>query len=493
MQEQGFGTTLESNVIFSQKSFLPRSGMLNLTFDVFGQPLNLLEVGGRMEGLEMFIEKFFGPNGYYPEETIEAIIKGMRQSQLNQETTLEHMLEAVTDEQEGSYYVRLLGNDVYYNHFRGIENFFDKSTNFNLMEVVMELARTGKVDYTKSFNLLDSEFKYPTVSGLPLQLKLNSKATIGLRMDGKFSVSSLRDIDIIGQIHPSASIHSDVSVMIDAHFSKYGRKTTVDMQTSTYLDGKLQVSDGQLVDISLNMPHDKIELLNVQQDKLFIEDDEDVTPQASKTWVNVDCTPTSEFLGAKLCLTETVSEELKSQFALNIEKTDVHTGYIFHYSRDSNRLEFIMNTPGSTIDRKLSVTASVTDDSINVDLHTPWKTLAAAGSREIGGNGHKYLMTVTTDESKSYEMEAAYSILKHASASKIDSTLKFASTGIEYLNTHVSFEVNSDKKLTKLEIQDTGDIIPASLQCKEISYIIRINYYIFHSNCIKYDNIITCY
>lgn len=35
---------LEGNVIFSQYSYLPRSASLNLTVDIFGQSVNLLEV-----------------------------------------------------------------------------------------------------------------------------------------------------------------------------------------------------------------------------------------------------------------------------------------------------------------------------------------------------------------------------------------------------------------------------------------------------------------
>ena len=36
--------SLESNLIFSQQSYLPRSASLNLTVDIFGQSINLLEV-----------------------------------------------------------------------------------------------------------------------------------------------------------------------------------------------------------------------------------------------------------------------------------------------------------------------------------------------------------------------------------------------------------------------------------------------------------------
>jgi hypothetical protein len=38
------GIGLDSNLIFSQKSYLPRSAMLNLTLDLFGESINVFEV-----------------------------------------------------------------------------------------------------------------------------------------------------------------------------------------------------------------------------------------------------------------------------------------------------------------------------------------------------------------------------------------------------------------------------------------------------------------
>jgi len=55
------GASLESNLIWSSDSFVPRSAMLNLTVDIFGQSVNLLEVGGRIQGLDDLLEKVFGP------------------------------------------------------------------------------------------------------------------------------------------------------------------------------------------------------------------------------------------------------------------------------------------------------------------------------------------------------------------------------------------------------------------------------------------------
>jgi len=55
------GASAESNLIWSTESFVPRSAMINLTVDVFGQSVNLLEIGGRVQGLEDLLQKVFGP------------------------------------------------------------------------------------------------------------------------------------------------------------------------------------------------------------------------------------------------------------------------------------------------------------------------------------------------------------------------------------------------------------------------------------------------
>jgi hypothetical protein len=55
------GGSVESNVIFSEKSYIPRSGMLNLTAELFGQSINFFEMGGRLQGMEQLLERFFAP------------------------------------------------------------------------------------------------------------------------------------------------------------------------------------------------------------------------------------------------------------------------------------------------------------------------------------------------------------------------------------------------------------------------------------------------
>lgn len=57
------GGNIESNVIFSPKSYIPRSGMVNVTVNLFGRSVNVLEMDTRLEGFEHVLEYAFGPGG----------------------------------------------------------------------------------------------------------------------------------------------------------------------------------------------------------------------------------------------------------------------------------------------------------------------------------------------------------------------------------------------------------------------------------------------
>ena len=73
------GAKVDGNLVWSQSSFVPRSANLNLTVDVFGNSVNLLEVGGRVEGAEALLESIFGPEGYFPDTAIsDALTRAKR-------------------------------------------------------------------------------------------------------------------------------------------------------------------------------------------------------------------------------------------------------------------------------------------------------------------------------------------------------------------------------------------------------------------------------
>lgn len=69
-EESNVGVNYQTNLIFSPKSYVPRSLTFNVTADLLGQSVNLFEITARMEGLEYYAENLFGPNGIYSNERI---------------------------------------------------------------------------------------------------------------------------------------------------------------------------------------------------------------------------------------------------------------------------------------------------------------------------------------------------------------------------------------------------------------------------------------
>lgn len=69
-QDSNMGGMLDSNLIWSPESFVPRSVSANLSVELFGHSVNLLEIGGRAEGLDYLLESYFGQSGYFKDGTI---------------------------------------------------------------------------------------------------------------------------------------------------------------------------------------------------------------------------------------------------------------------------------------------------------------------------------------------------------------------------------------------------------------------------------------
>ena len=64
------GGSAQGHLIFHPNSYFPRSARLNLTADILGASINVLETAARFEGFEILIEQMFGKDGYYPDDRI---------------------------------------------------------------------------------------------------------------------------------------------------------------------------------------------------------------------------------------------------------------------------------------------------------------------------------------------------------------------------------------------------------------------------------------
>ncbi|XP_047495834.1 apolipophorins-like [Penaeus chinensis] len=451
MNEINTGATVESNVIFSSKSYLPRSAMLNLTLDLFGQSINFFEVGGRIEGFEAYIERFFGPRGYYPEETIETILRNMRQNNDADATTLEGFLDQMTDEPEGSYYLRVFGNELHYHHFFGLENLIETSGASNPLEFLMDLARQGDVDYTKSYQLIDTHHTIPTVTGLPVTLTAKGTATLGLKMNGNFKARSLKNINIEGHLHPSAAVQIDGVMLVDAHVSRTGLKMSSNLHTSTFLDGKLQINGGKLVDVAFNTPKDKMEVINVKTEFFYLEDDQEIRKDVANLIQEETCT--SGVTGIALCgeYSYALSSEYGPSFpftgpfatSVHFKKTNTQNGYVLRYTHEDDQFVFLFDTPGSQTDRKVLLTITKAAKAIDFDLHTPFKSVQGRGEYLWQKNNKNTKLELVVDGNQQYMLETGLRTSGETVKTIVPSFILTSPAG-QVLNIQGNFQANTE-------------------------------------------------
>ncbi|KAK3861716.1 hypothetical protein Pcinc_032352 [Petrolisthes cinctipes] len=431
--ELNAGASVDSNVIFSSKSYLPRSAMLNLTLDLFGESVNLFEVGGRIQGFESYIEHFFGPAGYFPQEAVEGVLKNLHQTKPDPEaTTLEGFLDNITDEPEGSYYLRVLGKEIHYNHFNDLNDIFQTS---NPLDLIMELVRQGDIDYTKSFQLIDSSYSIPTVSGFPVTLNAKGTATLALRMNGNLNANSLTNFNIEGHLHPSAAIHMDGVMMVDAHVTRKGLQISSTLHTSTFLDGKIHINGGKLVDVAINTPKEKVEVIDVST-KFFIVEDENLVEKHPETNDMIQCT--RDIIGMKLCqemnyLTFADYYSVPYGGRIYLSKTDSQTGYIFQYAMKNNGVSLMIDSPGSEVDHKISLDIKKEDHGATFNVLTPWKSIEGKAEYELLADKKNLNINLRFDGSENYAFSTEL-LCSRGDEMKVEQTLVVSCPRGELIN-----------------------------------------------------------
>ncbi|XP_041357420.1 apolipophorins-like [Gigantopelta aegis] len=241
------GAMLESNLIWSPKSFIPRSAMVNLTVDLFGNSINLFDLGGRVEGLEYLLETYLGPYGYFGKKNTMAAASEL-------------------DKIKGSMYMRMFGNEMLYKNFKGLD-MFGRGKNFNFMNILKKLSDTYDYSTTQSVMFLDSTMIIPTSSGLPLMLAVNGTATVDMKAKGKVDLRKLynspRSLQLEGVIQPSGAVLISGTMSVDAGVTKTGMRVVNTWHSSTAVQGRVELMRGKILHAEIDMPKEKMEILDV--------------------------------------------------------------------------------------------------------------------------------------------------------------------------------------------------------------------------------------
>lgn len=270
------GATAVSNAVFSPQSYLPRSANLNLTVDLFGEAVNLFEVGTRLEGFESVVEDIFSPNGYFPDESIQTVFKNMKSSYTKEKEAILSLSnqfgKKVKDEPQGMIFARVLGNELYLKQFSSLNNLIElnkpkKYTGKYFVDILKSIFDHKTIDYSKSFKIIDSQNIIPTVVGFPLRVKISSTAIVGLEMKTSVDLQNILrtlsgNLELL--ISPSAVVEINGRMTVDAVFAQACVETKAHLNTNTRVDIKAVFEKGKMMDVTVNLPRDKMEVVDAK-------------------------------------------------------------------------------------------------------------------------------------------------------------------------------------------------------------------------------------
>lgn len=392
------GAKMESNLVWSQKSFLPRSATLNMTMDLFGKSFNFLELGGRVQGLESLLEKYLGPDS-----------KSKSNEESNSKTGVDQLMQLdetfkkMEEEIGGALNIKIFGHQIAYMDLWKSEL---SQNGFNFLQFLQSLRDSHAFEWHKSFMFLDTEYTLPTISGLPLKLNLNGTASISLKMSGKLDMLKLMQwpsvFDVQTRLVPSAAVELSGMMSVEMPTTgRYGIKMVSIAHTSSELDGQISMSHDYKFKANLKMPSNKQELLGVSTQFFIVQQGVEREQQMMGAQVlrqSGSCTGNvvERVLGMQLCasLSYPVSTGLTGApmalFAgpinanVNLFKRDIHAEYVFEgsFQNGGQEMRLLIDTPGSKVERRLLAEFKLDQEhrAIIMQMSTPWKKFSFNGA-----------------------------------------------------------------------------------------------------------------
>ena len=166
----------------------------------------------------------------------------------------------------GNIYLRSFGQDVFYTAFDSLNDLAGQFTSFWPFSLVNSLSSRQNIDYDHSSIFLDGKIVIPTIAGLPLSLAVNGTSVLKVQTDNHFDIGNLLqtgDASLQIKIYPTASLQISGEMSVDAVLTKTALKSLSTLHTNTFIDGQVQVEKGQLVKAEVNVPREKMEILEV--------------------------------------------------------------------------------------------------------------------------------------------------------------------------------------------------------------------------------------
>lgn len=448
----GVGSAVESNIIYSQNSFIPRSASLNLTSEIFGHSFNFLELNTRTENLDRVIEHFFGPKGVIPSQKPQEVVKDgytninslskyikdrlekisrpkrdVKQADLDKfANSVQLRGNEVDEDLDLDLSIKLFGVELAFLSYEGSgqsytpQDIIDKI--FKQFDQNVQKVKNLDYDIENHVHFLDAEFVYPTGLGVALNLGMTGSSVVRTKTSTKVDISSIladpKNAVLRIALEPSASIEFVGDIIVADGFGvESGIRLITTLHTATGYDLNVKVLDGKGIDVSLGVPKRKQEIISISSDVLYNNGKPDkYTPiKFGKGKERSDCF--DQFtapLGLTVCghvsypYDNLASLQKKPfyplsgpfKFYVTIENNDVSSYHFKAFYNDKNpkdrSLEILFETPNSRTSRYVSLllqAAIEPDPKIKLAFDSPIKKASAEAI--IKRNAQEQTLTVT--------------------------------------------------------------------------------------------------
>lgn len=184
--------------------------------------------------------------------------------------------------------MRLFGSDVGYSRWEGRKEILQTLGRINPVSKLHHLMNGEEVNFSYASQYIDSTYVVPLSAGLPLKLMARGHVITDVRGHLKTDFQSMLKTgkgDMSWKIHPSAAINFDGSMTVDAlavngktpffknniiEYNTYitmvlaGVKLTATLHSSVSTSGKFVLDGLRLVDFQVDLPQEKIEIINMK-------------------------------------------------------------------------------------------------------------------------------------------------------------------------------------------------------------------------------------
>ncbi|KAK6621829.1 hypothetical protein RUM44_001636 [Polyplax serrata] len=495
----------ETNVIFSQKSYLPRSVNLNLTVEVFGHAFNLFELNGRAENLEKVYEKYVGPKGYFKTHKPLEVLKDVRDLYRDIATRVDDRYKNIVGRHRRSVSkadtdrfaskvklfnskldsnidvdlsMKVLGNELSWVNIEDVETPLTPSVVIDKVATFLENGLGSAKDYRRNyrnhFHFLDSQLTYPTSMGLPLKLSAVGSGVVYFKFESNCDVSAFLKDPKNGygkfEIVPSASIDVTGEFSVDGYAVEAGVKLSGNLHSSTGSEVTLKMLNGHGFDVNVGLPVKKSDILSVNTEIFSFVRERGQLSSDSLLEFNVarkdyhGCFDQLQpLVGLTFCgdigfpsdqqslVSSAAAYPLNghSKLSFRLEKEDetlttYHMKFFFDLANKNKRVEFKLDTPGTKVPRELSLLASLTTEpekAVDLQFISPLHRFVARGA--IVDNDSEYSLSGFARIDDTQEYKARLGLLK--SGSSYTPILEYTPVGGIPSDVRVEGEVSVDK------------------------------------------------